>query len=65
LFASVKVRIRLLLFGLPQRGRLRDFFSASLPRKSSPKRLYLDSPLITSWSRRSVEKWLLHKAREF
>jgi hypothetical protein len=58
LYAPVKVRILLLLFELPLRGRLRDFFSASMPRKNSPKRLHLDSPLITSLSRRSVEKWL-------
>jgi hypothetical protein len=47
LYAPVKVRIRLLLFGLSC-GCLRHFFSASMPRKSRPKRLHLDSPLIHS-----------------
>jgi hypothetical protein len=47
LYAPVKVRVRLLLFGLSC-GCLRHFFSASMPRKSSPKRLHLDSPLIHS-----------------
>ena len=47
MYAPVKVRVRLLLFGLSC-GCLRHFFSASLPRKSRPKRLHLDSPLIHS-----------------
>ncbi len=47
LYAPVKVRVRLLLFGLSC-GCLRHFFSASVPRKSRPKRLHLDSPLIHS-----------------
>jgi hypothetical protein len=47
LYAPVKVRVRLLLFGLSC-GCLRHFFSASMPRKSRPKRLHLDSPLLHS-----------------
>ena len=44
LSAPVKVRLRLLLSGLPC-GRLAALFLGVVPRKSSPERLHLDSPL--------------------
>ena len=47
-------------YQVPPRGRLRDFFSASMPRKSNPKRLHLDSSLITSLSRRLQKNGCSH-----